>query len=78
MEGKECGLAKCGDITWWAKLVVAVLAVPAMGIIITSLFPATEFFQLAIFIVACWVCTYLGMRLMQHPKIAEMMDNKKD
>ena len=68
------------DIWWWAMLVVAVLAVPAIGaiVVLASGAGAKGLLGVAIFIVTCWVCTYLGMRLMHNPKIAEKLDiNKK-
>lgn len=50
---------------WWAKLVVAVIAIPSFGGIVATAFPASDFTQIIIFILACWACTYLGMKLMQ-------------
>lgn len=51
---------------WWAKLVVAVLAIPSLGGIISSAMPPSGITQLIVFVVACWLCTYLGMKLMQN------------
>lgn len=50
---------------WWAKLVVAVIAIPSIGAVVATAFPASDFNQIIIFIIACWICTYLGMKLMQ-------------
>ena len=50
---------------WWAKLVVAVLAVPSLASVIASSLPLGDIGQLLVFITACWICTYLGMKLMQ-------------
>jgi len=61
------------NIWWWAKLLVAVLAVPAIGFIVVSMFSVEGMMQIAIFMATCWVCVYLGMRLMQNPKIAEKL-----
>jgi hypothetical protein len=58
----------CQDLNWWAMLVVAVLAVPSLGIVISLLSGARGFFQIAIFIATCWVCTYLGVKLMEKYK----------
>jgi hypothetical protein len=62
------------DINWWATLVIAVLALPALGIIVSLLSGAHGFFQVAIFIVTCWVGTYLGMLLMKNPKMSEKIN----
>lgn len=64
----------CDNVMWWAMLVIAVLAVPSFGIVITMLTGAQGFFQVSIFIVTCWLCTYLGMRLMQNPKVRAKLE----
>jgi hypothetical protein len=63
MENKE---EDCQGIFWWAKLVVAVLAVPALGAVVALASGGAHkgFLGVVIFVVACWVCTYLGMKLM--------------
>lgn len=53
-----------GSVFWWAKLVIAVLAIPSLGAIIASALPGRGIGQIIIFVIACWVCTYLGMKLM--------------
>ena len=50
---------------WWAKLVVAVLAVPSLASVLASSLPLGDLGQLLVFVVACWICTYMGMKLMQ-------------
>ncbi len=71
---KMCG-SGCSGMFWWLTLLVAVLAVPSAGIILTSFVPTGDGFgQVLVFIIACWLCTYLGMRLMQHPKMSEKID----
>jgi len=60
--------SKSTGVWWWAMLIVAVLAVPAIGIVIAMASGTKGFLAVAIFIVACWCCTYLGMRLM-HKKM---------
>jgi hypothetical protein len=70
----HAGATGCQGINWWATLVVAVLAVPSFGIIISSVVPIKGIGEIAIFILACWFCTYLGMRLMKNPKMAERID----
>ena len=49
---------------WWAFLVVAVLAVPSIGFLFAMVIPDRNV-QLLVFILTCWFCTYLGMRLMK-------------
>lgn len=61
-----------GSYFWWAKLVVAVLAIPALGGIIATALPVRGIGQIVVFVIACWACTYLGMKLMQSA------ENKKD
>ena len=63
--GKCCGhKSDCQGIFWWATLVVAVLAVPSLATIITSLIPVQGLGGIVVFVLSCWICTYLGMRLM--------------
>ncbi len=62
-----CGMSSA-DLMWWMQLLVAVLAVPSLGLIIASIIPMEGFAQVAVFIVACWACTFLGMKLMQRSK----------
>jgi hypothetical protein len=55
-----------GDIFWWAKLVVAVLAIPSLGAVIATMAPLQGLGQMIVFVLACWACTFLGMKLMQN------------
>lgn len=71
---KNCSIM---GILWWTTLTIAVLAVPAFGIAIAYIFPFRGFGGLVIFVLACWLCTYLGMRLMSNPKMAEIIGRKK-
>lgn len=57
-------------LIWWAYLVTAVLAVPSLGFLITQTLPVEGFFELCIFIIACWFCTFMGMHLMSQPRFA--------
>lgn len=75
-EGKGCCFVSASHMMWWMTLIVAVLSVPAFALIVASVIPATGFGQVAVFILACWACTYLGMRLMQHPRMAELLTKK--
>ncbi|MDX2073196.1 MAG: hypothetical protein SFX19_02385 [Alphaproteobacteria bacterium] len=52
-------------IYWWTFLVVAVLAVPSIGFIFAMVIPDKNIGQLVVFVLTCWSCTYLGMRLMK-------------
>lgn len=52
-------------IYWWACLVVAVIVVPSVAFAITAALPGNDFAKILIFIVTCWVCVFLGMKLMK-------------
>lgn len=52
-------------IMWWAMLIVGVLAIPAIAVIVAGMIPATDFNKGIIFIIACWVSTWIGMWLMK-------------
>ena len=52
-------------VYWWAVLVVAVLAVPAVGFLFAMIAPDKNIVQLVVFVFTCWFCTFLGMRLMK-------------
>ncbi|MFW0776710.1 MAG: hypothetical protein ACN2B6_03200 [Rickettsiales bacterium] len=66
----------CGAMSWWATLIIAVLAVPSFGVVVAFMSPLTGFAQLIVFVLACWLCTYLGMRLMSNPKMHEKICKK--
>lgn len=65
-------------LCWWATLVVAVLAVPSFGIIVALMTGTTGLLQIWIFMLACWFCTYLGMRLMRQPRMTQPFDLHKN
>lgn len=67
-ESKNCTIS---SLMWWVTLLVAVLAVPSIAIIVTMLFAIPPIAQVLVFVLTCWVSTYLGMRLMQDPKMQE-------
>jgi len=73
---KSCG--GCTGIFWWATLAVAVLAIPAFGIVVSVIFPFRGLGALVIFVLACWLCTYLGMRLMANPIMHEKIGSHKE
>lgn len=64
-KGKTTGGSLWDEIYWWAFLVVAVLAVPSVGFIVAAMVPDKNIAQLVVFVLTCWACTYLGMRLMK-------------
>ena len=68
-DNESCNVACSNAVFWWAKLVIAVLAVPSFGFLITRFVRTEGFLELVVFIIACWVCTYLGMKLMEHPSM---------
>ena len=63
-------------ISWWTKLVVAVLAVPSFGFIIAAFVPGRGLGQLIVFVLACWLCTYLGMRLMKNQETRDKQNKQ--
>ncbi len=73
-DSKMCG-SGCSGIFWWMTLLAAVLAVPSIGLVVASIIPSDqEMAQVLVFIVACWLSTFLGMRLMQHPSMKNKID----
>lgn len=52
---------------WWSTFIVAVLAVPTLVCLVARVVPLRGAGQLVAFMLACWVCTYLGMVLMEGP-----------
>ena len=62
---------------WWTTLAVAVIAVPSFGLVVSYIFPFRGTGSLVIFVLACWLCTYLGMRLMSNPKMSEKIGSHK-
>ena len=67
----------CTGLMWWLTLLVAVLAVPSAAYVLTLMFPVSGLGEVVVFVLACWLCTYLGMRLMSHPKLAGKINLKK-
>lgn len=51
-------------IYWWTFLVVAVLAVPSIGFVV-AMTVSGNLGQVIVFMLSCWISTYLGMRLMK-------------
>lgn len=72
-DGKSaCG--NCQGVTWWATLVVAVIAVPCFGIIAAMMWGSKGLGEIIVFVGACWISTWLGMRLMRNPKMSKTFD----
>lgn len=66
-EGKganDSANATAVGVFWWVYLITAVLAVPSLAFLVTKVMPVNGMLELLIFVVACWLCTYTGMRLM--------------
>lgn len=57
-----------GSIYWWAFLLVAVLAVPSVAFVVAALVPDQGITQIIVFVIACWVSTFIGMKLMNMKK----------
>lgn len=79
MDDKEDDSKNCKvmGLMWWATLIVAVLAVPSFGFVVSYILPFRGIGELVVFILACWLCTYLGMRLMSNPKMMEKIGGNK-
>lgn len=78
MNDKDANCAmSCTGMMWWLTLLVAVLAVPSAAFLLTKMFPVSGLGEVAVFVLACWLCTYLGMRLMNHPAMADKINLKK-
>ena len=65
-DGSCCtNLAWLEGAVWWATLAIAVLAIPTLAFGVALAIPSEhEMAQAAVFIITCWVSTWLGMRLM--------------
>ena len=53
------------NAVWWSKLVVAVIAVPMLGILAGSLVPGGDMGKTIAFVITCWVSVFIGMKIMQ-------------
>jgi len=53
------------NICWWIVLALAVLVVPSVAIVFTSVITAWgDVGEAMFFVVLCWTCTYIGIHLM--------------
>ena len=66
------------SMSWWILLIVAVLAIPALGYVIVTVTGVQGIMGILVFMVACWGCTYFGMHLVKHPNMHEKIDFTKD
>jgi hypothetical protein len=64
-------------ISWWLLLIVAVLAIPALGFVIVTVTGVEGIMGILVFMFACWACTYFGMHLVKHPSMSEKKDITK-
>lgn len=66
------------SVMWWTMLAIGVLAVAAFGLAVSAIVPFGEFGKLLAFILACWLCLYLGMRIMDHPRMSNTIGSDKE
>ncbi len=64
-------------IMWWTTLTVAVFAVGAVGFVISLIAPFGDSGKAIVFILACWLCTFMGMRMMDNPRMSETFGSAK-
>lgn len=65
-------------ITWWLALIVAVLAIPSVGLMIAVVTQLNGTMSILVFAVACWASAYFGMHLMKHhPSMRKKIDFTK-
>jgi len=65
-------------IYWWTFLVVAVLAVPSIGFVIAMAVPGNAMSRVIVFVLTCWISTYLGMHLMKKPPLPKQSGSSAD
>jgi len=61
------------NVTWWIVLITAVIVVPSIAYTLTTVVHISGGSEVIIFIVSCWVCVYLGIKLMKMPNINSIM-----
>ena len=61
------------DLLWWAMLVVAVLAIPAVAVIMISLVHKAgligDMYDIPVFIGVCWLASWLLIRHIRRNKL---------
>ena len=68
----------CSGLMWWTTLTVAVFAVPMFAFAVVSASRTTGIMQMALFVLSCWLCTYLGMKLMHLPGMHRPIRPRKE
>ncbi len=61
------------EVSWWVLLATAVLVVPCIAYLITTLAHVTGGSEVLIFVISCWACVFFGLRLMKAPRINSIM-----
>lgn len=66
---KSCGVMFSSStfdaVLWWVMLLVAIFAVPSIAFIITFATPLPDAMQIFVFMITCWLSTWIGMWLMR-------------
>jgi|GEM_PF-2262961 len=57
------------NASWWLLLTMAVLVVPAVAVLLVTAFDASDTTESVIFIVACWLSVFFGLRLIKDSPI---------
>lgn len=65
LKGAEKAPSRLSGLMWWTTLAMAVLATPIIGASMAVATTQSPMGQVAVFIVSCWVSTWLGMWLMR-------------
>lgn len=61
------------NVTWWVLLVTAVLVVPSIAFMFTTMVHVSGGSEVIVFIISCWVCVFIGLQLMKEPRINSIM-----
>ena len=61
------------NVSWWILLVIAVLVVPCIAYTFTTMVHVTGGSEVVVFVIACWVCVFIGLALMKEPYINSIM-----
>lgn len=74
----SCSMGGCAGLMWWTTLVIAVVAVPSFGLVVAAMSPLRGSGEIVVFILACWLSTFLGMKLVSNPKMNQKIGKKSD
>lgn len=61
------------NIIWWMLLLTAVLAIPALSLILVEFFKISGTSQAVVFMVTCWICVYIGKLLVRSPAVSPLL-----